>query len=83
MSSTEHATRRRMHPLTGVPITYVAAEPEGEPDTASAREELITVRWVSLEEAGKLMGGMIQEAVMGPRQQDGCFVSGRCERPHM
>jgi 8-oxo-dGTP pyrophosphatase MutT (NUDIX family) len=47
-----------LHPETGVPITYVAAEPEDEPDAVAAGEELDLIRWVSPAEASELIPGM-------------------------
>jgi len=61
----------RIHPRTGVRIVYVAAAPtsgtEGQirevlnDSVALADGELTEIRWVSLAEAGALMGDMFAE----------------------
>jgi 8-oxo-dGTP diphosphatase len=51
----------RVHPRTGVLITYVdagAAGAAGRVDAVAASEELIEVRWVDRAEARNLMGDM-------------------------
>jgi 8-oxo-dGTP pyrophosphatase MutT (NUDIX family) len=58
----------RVHPVTRVLIVYVAAVPAGKakearsgdgvPDWGARDRELVVVRWVSLAEAGGLMGNM-------------------------
>lgn len=51
----------RVHPRTGVLITYVAAGAAGAAgrvDAVAASEELIEVRWVDRAEARNLMGDM-------------------------
>lgn len=64
----------RVHPVTGVVITYVATVPEdggGEQirhsvaDSAAADGELVEVRWVTLAEADELTDGQVYEAVHG------------------
>jgi 8-oxo-dGTP diphosphatase len=49
---------QRVHPWTGVVITYVAAMPEDETAATAASEELEVVRWASGAEAGELMPDM-------------------------
>jgi 8-oxo-dGTP diphosphatase len=49
----------RVHPMTGVLMVYVAAEPAAEPDVvADGSGELAEVRWVSLAAAEALMEEM-------------------------
>jgi 8-oxo-dGTP pyrophosphatase MutT (NUDIX family) len=51
----------RVHPRTGVPITYVAAKPESLlPSMLSMSNELSEVRWVSSREASELMRDMAE-----------------------
>ena len=67
----------RVHPRTGVVITYVAAVPLAETVVVAAGEELIKVRWVGWPEAGDLMGGMHEpvreylQKVAGPSEGAG------------
>lgn len=49
---------QRMHPRTGVPITYVAAMHVDGADAVAAGEELDEVRWVRLPEAGEMMADL-------------------------
>jgi 8-oxo-dGTP diphosphatase len=55
----------RVHPVTGVLMVYVAAEPTTGPITV-AREsgELAEIRWVSVAEAEELMGGIASAVLM-------------------
>jgi 8-oxo-dGTP diphosphatase len=63
----------RIHPRTGVRIVYVAAVLASDAgvrlrealtdSAAAADDELTEVRWVSLAEAGELMGGTVYELV--------------------
>jgi 8-oxo-dGTP diphosphatase len=50
----------RVHPRTGVTITYVAAAAVDPDAVAACSDELAEVRWVSLAEAGELMGDMFE-----------------------
>jgi 8-oxo-dGTP pyrophosphatase MutT (NUDIX family) len=55
---------RRVHPKTGRTMVYMAATPTHGTDAfVGDEEELAEVRWVDLDEADKLMGGMIFEPV--------------------
>ena len=55
---------RRVHPVTGRTMVYMAAHPtHGTEVFVGDEEELTEVRWVSLSEAEKLMNGMIFEPV--------------------
>jgi 8-oxo-dGTP diphosphatase len=50
---------RRVHPVTGADITYLAAEPAGAADPAAGPgEEVAEARWLTLAEATRLMPGM-------------------------
>ncbi|MGH3402841.1 MAG: NUDIX hydrolase [Streptosporangiaceae bacterium] len=50
---------RRLHPVTGADITYLAAEPLGPTNLAAGPEdEIAEVRWLSLAEATDLMENM-------------------------
>jgi 8-oxo-dGTP diphosphatase len=49
---------QRVHPRTGVLITYVAATPTGQPDVISTADEMAEVHWVSSARARELMGDM-------------------------
>lgn len=50
---------RRLHPVTGADITYLAAEPLGPTNLAAGPEdEIAEVRWLSLAEATHLMENM-------------------------
>ncbi len=54
----------RVHPKSGRHMIYMAAAPtHGTDFIVGDEEELAEVRWVSLAEAGQLMGGMIYEPV--------------------
>jgi 8-oxo-dGTP diphosphatase len=52
---------QRVHPRTGVLITYVAAAPVEGVNATAAGQELDVVRWVSLTEALELMGNMAED----------------------
>jgi 8-oxo-dGTP diphosphatase len=55
---------RRIHPLTGAPMVYVAAAPTlGTKVFAARPNELAEVRWVSAAAADELTGGTIYEPV--------------------
>jgi 8-oxo-dGTP pyrophosphatase MutT (NUDIX family) len=57
---------RRVHPRTGRTMVYIAARPtHGTEAFVGDMQELAEVRWVSLAEADKLMGGQI----FGPVRQ--------------
>jgi 8-oxo-dGTP diphosphatase len=50
---------RRLHPVTGTDITYLAAEPLGPTNLAAGPEdEIAEVHWLSLAEATDLMENM-------------------------
>ena len=50
---------RRVHPVTGSDITYVAAEPVSATDlTAEPGDEVADVRWLTIAEVTILMPGM-------------------------
>lgn len=55
---------RRIHPVTGRWVVYIAAAPEGGTDVfVGDAEELAEVRWVTPAEADRLTGGTIYEPV--------------------
>lgn len=55
---------RRVHPVTGRWMVYIAATPEGGTDAfVGDTEELAEVRWVTPAEADKLTGNQIYEPV--------------------
>lgn len=61
----------KVHPLTGVSITYVAAVlaseaevPIREDPASPVGGELTEVRWLSLAEAGELMGDMAEDGAL-------------------
>ena len=55
---------RRIHPVTGRWVVYIAATPEGGTDVfVGDTEELAEVRWVTPAEADKLTGNTIYEPV--------------------
>jgi 8-oxo-dGTP diphosphatase len=55
---------RRLHPVTGRWVVYIAAMPEGGTDVfVGDTEELAEVRWVTPAEADKLTGNTIYEPV--------------------
>jgi 8-oxo-dGTP diphosphatase len=59
-----HEIGRRIHPVTGRWVVYIAAAPEGGTDVfVGDTEELAEVRWVTPAEADKLTGNTIYEPV--------------------
>lgn len=61
---------RRVHPQTGRTMVYMAARPtRGTDAIVGDPAELAEVRWVTLDEADELMGGMIYEPVRTHLQQ--------------
>lgn len=59
-----HQIGRRIHPVTGRLVIYIAATPEGGTDVfVGDTEELAEVRWVTPAEADKLTGNTIYEPV--------------------
>jgi 8-oxo-dGTP pyrophosphatase MutT (NUDIX family) len=59
-----HEIGRRVHPVTGRWVVYIAATPEGGTDVfVGDTEELAEVRWVTPAEADKLTGNQIYEPV--------------------
>ncbi|MGH3395893.1 MAG: NUDIX hydrolase [Streptosporangiaceae bacterium] len=49
---------RRVHPVTGVDITYLAAEPLGPTSVAARAGEVVEARWLTRAEATSLMPGI-------------------------
>jgi 8-oxo-dGTP diphosphatase len=52
----------RVHPVTGVRMTYVATTPEDEAAIVAAGDELVEVRWVAVARPCALMPGMADPA---------------------
>ena len=58
-----HLLGERIHPATGVSVTYVACTVAAGTAWVASPREVAEVRWVSPQEADELTGGTIYEPV--------------------
>jgi 8-oxo-dGTP diphosphatase len=69
---------RRIHPLTGREMIYVAARPVHGTDVfVGDEEDLVEVRWVSLTQADELMGGTMFEPIRAHLESSGALPESR------